>query len=79
VLTELHELEDAAVAATAALLRASPRVRVPDPEPAAWFVVAAIESLTHRHIGSHRTALDLDAFGDQLVRLLAAYLEAPRG
>jgi AcrR family transcriptional regulator len=75
VLAELHDLEDAAVGVTAALLHASPAVRVPDPDLAAWFVVAAIESLTHRYIGSHRGELDLDAFGDELVRLLAAYLE----
>jgi hypothetical protein len=59
------------------LLHASPAVRGPDPDLAAWFVVAASESLTHRYLGSHRGALDLEAFGDELVRLLAAYLEAP--
>src|SRR5262245_34479075 len=77
VLAELHELEDAAVAVAATLLQRSPAVRVRDPDLAAWFVVAAIESLTHRYIGSHRGALDLDAFGAELVRLLTAYLEAP--
>jgi len=77
VLEELHALEDAAVAAATDLLRADPDVRVPDPALAAWFVVAAIESLTHRYIGSHRGDLDLDAFGDELTRMLAAYLRAP--
>ena len=76
VLAELHELEDAAVAVVAGLLRADRDVCVPDVELAAWFTVATIESLTHRYIGSHATrgVLDLDAFGDELVRMLAAYL-----
>jgi AcrR family transcriptional regulator len=83
---ELHALEDAVVAAVADLLRGDPDVEVPDADLAAWFVVAAIESLTHRYIGSHThdghrdgAVLDLYAFSAELVRLLAAYLRAGRG
>jgi AcrR family transcriptional regulator len=75
VLAELHELEAAAVAVGADLLRAEPTVRVADPTLAAWFVVATIESLTHRFMG---TGGDIDAFADELVHLLVAYLRAPR-
>jgi AcrR family transcriptional regulator len=75
VLAELHELEAAAVAAGAGLLRADPTVHVADPTLAAWFVVATIESLTHRFMG---TGGDIDAFADELVHLLVAYLRAPR-
>jgi Tetracyclin repressor-like, C-terminal domain len=46
---------------------------VADPVLAAWFVVATIESLTHRFMG---TGGDLDAFAAELVRLLVAYLRA---
>jgi AcrR family transcriptional regulator len=78
VLAELHALEADAVAAAAALLRADPSVQMPDPELSAWFVVATIESLTHRYIGSHdRDHPDLDAFGAELVRMLVAYLSRP--
>jgi len=35
----------------------------------------AQESLTHRFMG---TGSDIDAFADELVRLLVAYLRAPR-
>lgn len=75
VLRELHALEDAAVVAVAGLLRDDPDVTVADPDLAAWFVVATIESLTHRYVGSHaRGRLDLDAFSDELVRLVLRYL-----
>ena len=78
VLAELHALEAGAVTAAARLLRAHPQVTAPDPDLAAWFVVATIESLTHRYVGSPaRGRLDLDAFGDELVRMLVAYLSSP--
>jgi len=74
VLRDLHDLGAAAVAAGAELLRSEPTVRVADPVLAAWFVVATIESLTHRFMG---TGGDLDAFADELVHLLVTYLRAP--
>jgi AcrR family transcriptional regulator len=78
VLADLHALEAGAVTAAAELLSAHPQVTAPDPDLAAWFVVATIESLTHRYVGSSaRGRLDLDAFGDELVRMLVAYLSSP--
>ena len=78
VLADLHALEAGAVTAAAELLSAHPQVTAPDPDLAAWFVVATIESLTHRYVGSAaRGRLDLDAFGDELVRMLVAYLSSP--
>jgi AcrR family transcriptional regulator len=74
LLDELHEIEEAAVAAVEGVLRADPAVRVADPAMAARLVVAAVESLVHRYVSSRPDDLDVAAFRGELVTMLTRYL-----
>jgi AcrR family transcriptional regulator len=75
LLAELHELEDAAVAAVAVRLERA-GLALPDIDLAARITVAAIESLVHRLVASDRP-LDADRFVDETTRLVAGYLAGP--
>ncbi len=74
LLRELRATEQAAIDATEQLLRDDPELALTEPRKAAWFVVATIESLTHRYVASHDKTLDFEAFRTELVTLLVRYL-----
>ncbi|HVF75277.1 MAG TPA: TetR/AcrR family transcriptional regulator [Acidimicrobiales bacterium] len=76
LLAELHALERDVVAAVAAALAADPTVDVPDPDLAAWVLVATVESLTHRYVSSHPDDLDPTAFAEEVTRMLVTYVGA---
>jgi AcrR family transcriptional regulator len=74
VLAELRTMESALVERAAALLAAAPGVRVADPVLAARVAVVTVESLVHRVVATRDPQVDLAAFRDELVRLVAGYL-----
>lgn len=73
-LAELRSAEGAVVDQVAELLRDDPTVDVPDVHLAARIVVSTVESLVHRFIARPHDDLDVDAFSDELVRMLVGYL-----
>jgi AcrR family transcriptional regulator len=73
LLADLHRLEGELVEAVAQLIRTDPSVRTDDATRTAWFAVTVVESLTHRYVSSYPKG-DLDAFREELVKLVVAYL-----
>src|SRR5262249_31132921 len=70
----LVDLETRIIALVAALLATHPEVRVSNPELAAAVVVQTVEALTHRLVVPGRSDIDLDAYVDEIVRLVCRYL-----
>ncbi|GAA2454628.1 TetR/AcrR family transcriptional regulator [Actinomadura vinacea] len=68
-----HEAEAEAAAAVAALLRADPALKVAEPARTARYVVAIIESLTHRFI-SHSPELDPEELAGEICSIVTGYL-----
>jgi len=56
------------------LLRHDPEVAVPDPALAAAIVVKTVEALTHNLVVHGDRDRDLDAYVEEIVRLVASYL-----
>ncbi|MFI0448866.1 TetR/AcrR family transcriptional regulator [Actinomadura sp. 6N118] len=73
LLAQFHQAEQEAVTLVAKLLREDPGVQVPDPDAAARYVVAIIESLIHRFIG-HIPGSDHTALTGQIVYIVTRYL-----
>lgn len=73
-LDELRTVEEALVALVAAMLDDDPEVDVPDTTLAARMVVTTVESLVHRFIAREPGTLDVEAFEEDLVRMLSRYL-----
>ncbi|GAA3706992.1 TetR/AcrR family transcriptional regulator [Nonomuraea antimicrobica] len=73
LLAELRALQDDLVDRLTALLRADAAPGAPDPRLTAWFLVAAVESLTHRYLADQPTR-DRSAFRDELVALLTGHV-----
>ena len=71
---DLRRAEDAFTEAVATLLVDDPDVHVRDVHLAARLVVTTIESLVHRFITRDPDDVDIDAFADELVRMLMSYL-----
>jgi AcrR family transcriptional regulator len=59
-------------------LRAHPAVTAPDPRLAAGVVVQAVEGLTHKLVVYGERDQDLDAYVEEMVTLVTAYLTAAR-
>ena len=77
VLDRLHEVERQAVDLMVEALAATPEVRHADVRVAARITVATAESLVHRLVATPEPAADPGAVGDEIVRLLLAYLTGP--
>lgn len=73
LLARFRQVEKEAVAAVAALLRADATLRVAHPDQSARFVVATIESLTHRFMG-HSPQIAANDLVDQIVSMILKYL-----
>ncbi|RSM71647.1 TetR family transcriptional regulator [Actinoplanes sp. ATCC 53533] len=73
LLNRFRQVEDDAVAAVATLLRAEPGLGVVDPDRCARFVVATIESLTHRFM-SRTPQIDADDLADEIAAMVTGYL-----
>ncbi|MFI7702831.1 TetR/AcrR family transcriptional regulator [Nonomuraea sp. NPDC049480] len=73
LLRRFHETEEQAVAAVAALLLADETVTVSQPEGAARFVVATIESLIHRFAGRNPPMKPAE-LADEIVLIVTRYL-----
>jgi AcrR family transcriptional regulator len=71
------EIEEEASSRLEALLRAQPGLTERDPALAAAVIVQCIDSLTHRMV-LHRSDLGTDAYVEEMVALVTAYLAAPR-
>ncbi len=71
------ELEEEAAARLEALLRSQPGLTERDPALAAAVIVQCIDSLTHRMV-LHKTDVSTDAYVEEMVALVTAYLAAPR-
>ncbi len=70
----LLEVEERVTAGVEALLGAHPEVRVADPALAAAVVVQTVEALTHKLVVHGRPDLDLEAYVEEIVRLVTSYL-----
>jgi hypothetical protein len=56
------------------LLRNDPEVSVPNPQLAAAIVAKTVEALTHKLVVHGDRELDLDAYVEEIVRLVCSYL-----
>ena len=72
----LMEIEARATERVGALLASHPEVAVPDPALAAAIVVHTVEALTHRLVLHGGGEVDLDAYVEEIVRLVVRYLTA---
>jgi AcrR family transcriptional regulator len=70
----LVEIEVRATERVGALLASHPEVSVPDPALAAAIVVHTVEALTHRLVIHGGREVDLDAYVEEIVRLVVRYL-----
>jgi AcrR family transcriptional regulator len=76
----LLEAEHQSVRTMAGLLRTYPAVRRPSLEHAAYVVIHAVESLTHRFAAHPEDpVIDRAALQEELVAMLSAFLLAPPG
>lgn len=74
LLERVHDMEASAVTILSALLADHPEVHVQDTGMASWIALATVESLTHRYMASRVDVGDLEAFEDEVVSLVSAYL-----
>jgi AcrR family transcriptional regulator len=72
----LLEMEDRITDRVERLLAGYPEVKVADPALAAAIVVQTVEALTHKLVVHDRRAHDLDAYVEEIVRLVIRYLTA---
>ena len=70
----LAEIDARATERLAAFLDGHPEVKVPDARLAAAIVVQTIEALTHRLVVHVQNDVDLDAYVEEIVRLVVGYL-----
>ncbi len=70
----LADIEQRVTAQVAAWCAAHPRVRRPDPALAAEIVVQTVEALTHSLVVGRRVSPPADAYVDEVVALVGAYL-----
>jgi AcrR family transcriptional regulator len=70
----LVEIEARATERVGALLRTHPEVSVPNPALAAAIVVHTVEALTHRLVIHGGADVDLEAYVEEIVRLVVRYL-----
>jgi hypothetical protein len=70
----LVDVEERIVAAVGVLLGTYPEVRVADVPLAAAVVVHTVEALTHKLVLHGRREVDVDAYTDEIVRLVTRYL-----
>lgn len=75
LVTRFREIEQEAVAAVTALLRAETGLHLAHPGQSARFVVATVESLTHRFMG-HSPEIGADDLVDQIVSMILKYLRS---
>jgi AcrR family transcriptional regulator len=73
----LTDIETRATERVGALLAGHPEVSVPNPQLAAAIVVHTVEALTHRLVLHGNGDLDLDAYVEEIVRLVVRYLAPP--
>jgi AcrR family transcriptional regulator len=73
LVARFREVESEAVSLVATLLRADAGLTVKDPEQYARFVVATIESLTHRFMGAS-PQVETDDLVDHIVSMVGKYL-----
>ena len=74
----LLDLEERIGERVAALLAEYPEVRVKDPALAAAVVVQTVEALTHKLVVHGTQEQDLEAYVEEIVRLVVRYLAAGR-
>jgi AcrR family transcriptional regulator len=74
---QILAIERRVVEHVAEYLRARPGATTRDPEMAAAVVVQAIEGLTHKLVVYGERDTDVDAYVDEMVALVTAYLAAP--
>jgi hypothetical protein len=72
----LGELEERITDRVQALLCESPEVAVADSRLAATIVVQTVEALTHKLVVHGERDIDLDAYVDEVVRLVERYVTA---
>lgn len=70
----LGEIEARIIQRVELLLRSDPAVSVPNPALAAAIVAKTIEALTHKLVLHGERDLDLDAYVEEIVRLIGSYL-----
>jgi AcrR family transcriptional regulator len=73
IVARFRQVEQEAASAAATLLRADPGPAVAHPELSARFVVATVESLTHRFMGQ-APQIHADELVDQIVSMILKYL-----
>ncbi len=73
---QLARIEARLTAQVADWLRGHPRMRRRDPALAAAVVVQTVEALTHTLVVRGQGAVDVDAYVDEVVTLIAGYLTA---
>jgi AcrR family transcriptional regulator len=73
LVTRFRQIEWEAVAAVTALLRTETGPHLAHPDQSARFVVATIESLTHRFMG-HRPRIEANDLVDQIASMVLKYL-----
>ena len=74
----LLEIEDRVSARVALLLATYPEVKVRDPALAATVVVQTVEALTHKLVVHGMREHDLEAYVEEIVRLVIRYLTGDR-
>jgi Tetracyclin repressor-like, C-terminal domain len=74
----LARIEGRVTAEVAAWRRDHPRIRRRSPALAAAIVVQTIEALTHTLVVHRQGSLDVTAYVDEVVTLVAAYLSTSR-
>ena len=72
----LADVEQRIVSGVARRVTAHPEVRVANPTLAASIVVHTVESLTHKLVVHGHRDVDVDAYIDEIVRLVTGYLTA---
>jgi len=77
VIQRVIEIEEAVSARLEAFLRSQPGLTERAPSLAAAVIVQCIDSLTHRLV-LHRADVSTDAYVEEMVALVTAYLAAPR-
>ncbi len=74
----LADLEQQVASRVEAYLRLRPELSLRDPALAAAIIVQTVEGLTHKLVVHGDTATDLDAYVEEVVTLIVAYLTARR-
>ena len=72
----LADIEGRVIATVEAFLRAHPRATRREPALAAAVVVHAVEALTHKLVVHGSPEVDAEAYVDEMVRLVTAYLRS---